>query len=54
MENCYEHSRKKNRTIEEYHLLINRLNRIEDQVREIKNGLRKCLLHRYYHTGFSS
>lgn len=51
-ENCHS-NKTKQRSEKEYKALINRLNRIEGQIRGIKGMLeKKCLLHRYYGSGF--
>ena len=51
---CAHCAKKKERTEKEYKDLINRLNRIEGQVRGVKNMVEKrCLLHGHHHTGIS-
>ena len=47
-EHCAKH---KHRTEKEYKSLVNRLNRIEGQIRGIKGMLKRCLLSRYSDTG---
>ena len=54
MDCCCCHQKTKHRSPEEQRSLINRLSRIEGQVRGLRDMLQKgCLLHGYFGAGVS-